>query len=142
MDGRDGLIRDDRLDFVGRGWAFPVGLDLRGRVALTTGFESIERAIRLILQTARGERVMRPDFGSGLQALVFEPLNTTTIALVKHRVETALITWEPRIRLRDVIVRATTDAIGCLEIDIEYEIRATNTFYNLVFPFYLHESRG
>ena len=138
-----GPTRTTSAEFLGRGWGFPISARSDGSdVSLVALEEDVRQAVLLILETSPGERVMRPDFGSGLQALVFEPLNTTTIALVKHRVETALITWEPRIRLRDVIVRATTDAIGCLEIDIEYEIRATNTFYNLVFPFYLQESRG
>jgi uncharacterized protein len=69
---------------------------------------------------------------------VFEPMNTTTIALVRHRVEQALITWEPRIDNVTVEVRAEPTR-GRLNIDVRYRVRATNTFYNLVYPFYLLE---
>jgi len=125
--------------FLGKGWAFPVRPDKTGDVAMAAYEEDIRQAIHLILGTARGERVMRPDFGAGLQALVFEPVNTTTMALVRHRVEEALITWEPRIDLQEV--RVTTDGAtrDRLLVEIAYRVRATNTFYNLVYPFYLME---
>lgn len=136
MDGRDGLIRDDRLDFVGRGWAFPVSLDLRGRIALTNGFESIERAIRLILQTARGERVMRPQFGSDLHKLVFAENNATTAGLADFYVRQALARWEPRIEVENVAVSRAEAERGALVLTITYRIKATNDRRNLVFPFY------
>ena len=83
---------------------------------------------------------MRPDFGAGLHELVFEPMNVTTIALVRHRVEEALVTWEPRIEVKGVQVRPDGPAArGRLLVEIEYRVRETNTFYNLVYPFYLTE---
>jgi phage baseplate assembly protein W len=81
---------------------------------------------------------MRPDFGAGLQDLVFEPISVTTMALVKHRVEEALVTWEPRIDVQDVAV-VVGGARNRLDVSISYRVRATNTFYNLVYPFYLLE---
>ena len=130
----------DGRAFLGTGWAFPVRPSEVREVALSAHDEDIRQAIRIILGTGQGERVMRPDFGAGLQRLVFGPITTTTLALVRHRVEEALIAWEPRI---DVLgVRVTTDraaASGALRIDIDYRVRATNTFYNVVYPFYLME---
>lgn len=125
-------------EFLGTGWAFPVGLEPAGGVALASDAEDIRQAIHIILGTSPGERVMRPDFGAGLQALVFEPINTTTMALAKHHVEQALIRWEPRI---DSVTVAVTDEarLGRLQIEINYRVRATNVFYNLVYPFYLME---
>lgn len=127
-------------DFLGRGWAFPIRLDQQGDIALAGGEDDIRQAILIILGTTPGERVMRPDFGAGLQALVFEPLNTATKALVKHRVEEALLVWEPRIDSLEVNV---TDerTLGRLLIELRYRVRATNTFYNLVYPFYLLEGK-
>lgn len=124
--------------FLGQGWHFPVSLDESGKLRQAAYEEDVQQAIRIILGTAQGERVMRPDFGAGLKPLVFEPINTTTMALVKHRVEEALITWEPRID--NITVQATAEPrAGRLMIDIRYRLRKTNTFYNLVYPFYLLE---
>lgn len=126
--------------FLGTGWASPLGADALGAVRLASAADDIRQAIRIILETTPGERVMRPDFGSGLHALVFEPMTATLDALVRHRVEEALVTWEPRID--SITVAVTRDAPnGRLLIEIAYRVRATNTFYNLVYPFYLMEGR-
>lgn len=127
--------------FLGTGWAFPTTAAPTGEAALVSYEDDIRQAIHIILGTARGERVMRPDFGAGLQELVFEPINTTTMALAQHHVQQALITWEPRIDSITVAVSADGPR-GRLMIDIHYRVRATNTFYNLVYPFYLFEARG
>ena len=101
--------------------------------------EDVRQAIRIILATNRGERAMRPDFGADLQALVFEPLNATTLSLIRHRVEQALVLWEPRIDVEEVRAEADRPELGRVKVEIDYRVRATNTFYNLVYPFYLLE---
>jgi phage baseplate assembly protein W len=127
-------------DFLGSGWSFPIRVDKQGEIALVSREEDIRQAILVILGTSPGERVMRPDFGAGLKALVFEPINTATKALVKHRVEEALLLWEPRIDSVEVTM-ADERSLGRLLIDIHYRVRATNTFFNLVYPFYLLEGK-
>jgi uncharacterized protein len=129
--------QDDRT-FLGRGWNFPLRADAGGESAMVEAEEDIRQSIRIILGTNHGERVMRPSFGADLQRLVFEPINTATLALARHRVEQALITWEPRIDSITVNVSAEPE-LGRLLIDVSYRMRATNTFYNLVYPFYLLE---
>jgi len=124
--------------FLGRGWAFPVAIATGADVSIAEYEEDVREAILIVLQTEPGERVMRPDFGTGLRALVFEPINTTTIALAKHRVERALVTWEPRIDQIGVTIAADPPQ-GRLDITIRYRVRRTNTFYNLVYPFYMRE---
>jgi hypothetical protein len=124
--------------FLGIGLRFPMEPAAGGELALAAFEQDIREAIQIILGTAQGERVMRPDFGAGLNALAFEPLGTATIALARHRVEEALITWEPRIDSISVDVAADPSQ-GRLLVDVHYRIRATNTFYNLVYPFYLQE---
>jgi phage baseplate assembly protein W len=127
--------------FLGVGWAFPVALDPQGEVHMAAYEEDVRQAIRIILGTNHGERVMRPDFGAGLRALLFEPMSVTTLSLAQHYVERALIEWEPRIDLLDVRVGFDKGdpSRGRLLIEIDYRVRATNTFYNLVYPFYLLE---
>jgi uncharacterized protein len=125
--------------FLGVGWAFPVVAGADGGPHTAAYEEDVRQAIRIILATGRGERAMRPEFGADLQALVFEPLNATTLSLIRHRVEQALVRWEPRIDV--VAVRAGTERpeLGRVNVEIDYRVRATNTFYNLVYPFYLLE---
>lgn len=126
--------------FLGVGWAFPPTVRPDGAVATAAYEADIAQAVWIILATARGERVMRPDFGSGLRALVFEPIAATTAALVQHHAEEALVRWEPRIDTISVVVTADPPR-GRLLLNVRYRVRATNTFYNLVYPFYLLEAR-
>ena len=134
------MDREENKAFLGIGWSFPVACNAAGEVASSAYEDDVREAIRIILGTSPGERIMRPDFGAGLRALTFEPINVTTMALAKHRVEEALILWEPRIDNIGVQVSADP-TFGRLNINIRYRVRATNTFYNLVYPFYLLEGK-
>ena len=82
---------------------------------------------------------MRPDFGAGLSDFVFEPLDATTMNLVKTRVQEALIAWEPRIDILNISVTADPVQYNQLLIDMTYRVRATNSQFNLVYPFFLQE---
>lgn len=126
--------------FLGRGWKFPVQVDkATGRFLLSEGEEDIAEAIRIILKTSKGERVMRPDFGCGLNEFVFESTDETTLRLLEADIRQAITIWEPRVT--DVEVEATLDESqpGRLLISITYVVRSTNNLFNQVYPFYLDE---
>ena len=126
-------------DFLGQGWKFPIAVDATGAIALSSFEDDISEAVRIILLTAKGERVMRPDFGASLHDFVFESMSATMIGRVQAAVTDALIKWEPRIQVLSVKVEPDPGEIGKLLIDIDYRVRATNNRFNLVFPFYLKE---
>ena len=123
-------------DFLGTGWAFPVTVDAQGRIALARQERDIEEAIRIILLTPKGQRVMRPEFGCQVHDLIFAPNDATTAGLAAYYVEDALGMWEPRIRVQEVTARPDADHAERLSIDIRYEIKATHDSRSLVFPFY------
>lgn len=128
--------------FIGRGIEFPMRVDGSGSLALTSGQSSIERAIRMILSTAPGERVMRPDFGCAIWDLLFEPVNTTTLGLMAEAAREALSRWEPRIDVEDVDVVPDEGSVGLTTIHVAYTVRQTNDRRNLVFPFYVIPGEG
>jgi phage baseplate assembly protein W len=123
-------------DFLGAGWAFPVGVDARGRIALSRRERDIEEAMFMILLTPKGQRLMRPEFGCQIHDLVFAPNDAGTAGLATHYVEEALAMWEPRIRLVDVRAAPDAERQERLLVTIEYEIKATYDRRTLVFPFY------
>lgn len=124
---------------VGRGWAFPLSVNARGKITLTNEHSEIEQAIFIILSTPVGSRVMRPTFGSRLHELVFAPNNSQTTAQATRYVQDALGMWEPRIEVKDVdVVRDPEEKdTGRLLIKIRYEVKATHDPRSLVHPFYL-----
>src|SRR5262245_22672275 len=129
-------------DFLGKGWKFPVQVDGSGRIAFSQFEEDIREAVRIILLTSKGERVMRPEFGAGLHDFVFETMSATNIGAIQSAIQDALIEWEPRIELLSVKVEPDRGEIGKLLIDIDYRVRANNTQFNLVFPFYVSQGQA
>jgi uncharacterized protein len=125
------------VDFIGRGLAWPMRVDHSGSISLTGGAADLDSSVRLILLTAPGERLMRPDFGCRIHELVFEPINANTVGLMNLAVRQALAQWEPRITVEDVEVETDRDTSGLVQIHIGYRVRATNDRRNLVHPFYL-----
>jgi phage baseplate assembly protein W len=133
------LAEDTARAFLGVGWAFPPRLEPGGRIAESVYEQDVREAIQIVLGTNPGERVMRPDFGAGLNAFVFEPVNPATLARIEARVRDSLIAWEPRIDVLAVQVQPQTNPSSTLLIDLSYRVRATNSRHNLVYPFYLQE---
>jgi phage baseplate assembly protein W len=124
-------------EFLGVGWKFPVELNDAGEIGFSRYEEDIREAIWIILSTARGERLMRPDFGCGIHQFIFAPNDTRTAGLVRFHVEEALTRWEPRIELREVTVQASPRDPTLLLINIDYQVKANDSHFNLVYPFYL-----
>ena len=128
-------VRD--REYIGQGLAFPLQLDPRGGIALASGERDIEQAIRIILMTAPGERVMRPEFGCRVHELVFAPHDAATESLAVYYVQEALARWEPRIDLQAVDIVADPRRDGVLLVEIKYRIKDTHDERSIVYPFYL-----
>ena len=124
-------------DVIGRGWAFPLGVNSRGGIDLAEGDDEIRQAILLIVRTRRGARVMRPEFGCRIWELLFAPNDVGTWTMAGHHVREALGWWEPRIEVDDVRAVPDPDDPGIVQVEVDYTIKATHDARSLVFPFYL-----
>jgi phage baseplate assembly protein W len=122
--------------FLGRGIAAPFATDEHGALKHAGYEDSVQQSVWIILGTAKGERVMRPDFGCGIHELVFDSVTAALSGRVASAVREALLRFEPRIDVRDVNVTPGGDG-EVLLISVDYEVRATNNMFNLVYPFYL-----
>ena len=111
----------------------------RGAIAGAALEDAVRQAIWVVLSTARGERAMRPTFGAGLADLVFAPNTPATQGLVTSAVRDALVEEEPRIDVLDVAVTADPADPARLLVEVDYSVRATNSRFNLVYPFYLQQ---
>jgi phage baseplate assembly protein W len=132
------MSRDTKA-FLGSGLRFPLQTDARGQIELSSGAQDIEQAIRIIISTRPGERVMRPTFGCRAQELLFEPRPSTTISLLQEYVHDALRIWEPRIEVIRVDVTLDEARDGALIAEIEYQIKATHDTRSIVYPFFIDE---
>jgi uncharacterized protein len=115
--------REGRL--LGQGISFPPRIGADGRVAWSTGADSIRESIRVILMTDPGERLMLPAFGAGLRGFLFEPNIPATHRLIQERVDFTLGRWEPRINVVRVLVDADPDDAQQANVTIDYQLVAT-----------------
>ena len=127
-------------DFLGTGWSYPVSTNYQGNVKMEESGDNIERSVRIILSTAKGERVMHPDFGCEIHDQVFSSLSPTTLNRIEESVRSALVKWEPRIDIEGVDAAPDSSNPDKVLIDIEYWIESTNSRSNMVYPFFIHEA--
>jgi len=126
--------------FLGQGFSFPFTLH-NGRVHEAEGDALVAQSIMQILATSKGERLMRPDYGCGINELVFEANNSTTGNQFEFLVRDALGKFEPRIELLTVKAVADEHNRNQLNIQIEYKVKGINSSRNLVYPFYLQGNK-
>ena len=123
-------------DFLGRGWSFPPRFDAGGAVAMVEDEQDIAESLRILFGTQRGERVLESRYGLDMHEILFDPMSTTMRALLEERVRIGILLYEPRIEPLAVKVASPDPLSGELAIEIEYRVRATNSRYNLVLPYY------
>jgi uncharacterized protein len=123
-------------DYIGAGFAFPLQINVQGSVQLSDRTPNLEESIQIILRTRLGERVYRPNFGSRLSEMLFEPMNSQTLLRIRLYVEEALEMWEPRIILKDVVTVPNQEK-GRVDIEIIYTPNDRYESRSFVYPFYL-----
>lgn len=128
--------------FLGTGWQFPIRLNPQGGLDYSSGEQHVAEAIWIILSTCQGERQMRPQFGCGMQEFVFASNNPSTFGNVAHLVRKALTEYEPRVDVLNVQVQTTPDEPNKVLIRVDYRIRSTNAYHNMVYPFFVQEGPG
>jgi len=124
-------------DFLGKGFRFPVSVNLNGGVSSSAHEENIRQCLFIILGTAPGERLYRPDFGCRIHDLMFAPNNPITASLAEVYCEDAIYKYEPRVEKVVCTAGPNPTEPNRMDVRIEYVVRGTNDKRNLVFPFYL-----
>lgn len=122
-------------ELLGRGWAFPVRWDDEG-VRLVAAEDAVRQAVGLLLRTGPDERVMRPDFGAGVDDYVFAARTTDTQYRLQEDVRRALVLWEPRVILDRVDAVLDDEDEGRIDVHLEYRIDPHRRPQSLVLPFY------
>jgi len=127
--------------FLGTGWGFPPEFVENGRgVVMTSDEEDIQNSLEILFGTLQGERFMVPRYGLKPHELLFDPAGATMKTFLEDRIRTAILIHEPRIRVLSLAVDSPDPNAGTSRISLEYEVRETNSRYNLVYPFYRHDS--
>jgi phage baseplate assembly protein W len=127
-------------DFLGRGWSFPP--DFGSPAAGVTMLEDeadVASSLHVLLSTRPGERVMQPRYGCNLSELLFENLDTRMKTLIADKIESAILYFEPRVKLDRVTLDDTDILDGVVMIQVSYTVKSTNSRFNFVYPYYIRE---
>jgi len=100
--------------------------DSQGRLHYPSLAESVRQSIRIILLTRPGERLMRPNYGAGLERILHEPNTLTTRRQIRDLINDSLARWEPRILLDRVDVWEGEERPDTVRVEIVYRLRMTN----------------
>jgi len=127
-------------DFLGVGWSFPPSFNAQTKaVELTEKEEDIEKSLQILLSTSIGERVMQPKYGCNMNTLLFEPLSTAVKTIMIDKIKTAILFFEPRIDAKKISLNTQNELEGEVLVEVEYIVRATNSRFNFVYPYYINE---
>lgn len=115
----------DEAALYGRGLAFPLRLTPEGRLAWSEGEANVRESIRILLLTAQGERMRRPDYGAGLERFLFEPNVPTTWRAIEESIRRQLARWEPRVQVEAIHVAADPNDPEAALVELSFTLVAT-----------------
>ncbi len=115
----------DEAALYGRGVAFPLRLTPEGRLAWSEGEANVRESIRILLLTAQGERLRRPDYGAGLERFLFEPNVPTTWRAIEESIRRQLARWEPRVQVEAIQVAAVPNDAEAALAELSFTLVAT-----------------
>ncbi len=128
-----------KSSFLGNGWSFPPTFNQSEGIVMSKDEKDIAESIEIILNTSIGERVMQPKFGCDLRTFLFQSISTSRLHFMKELIRSSLINFESRIKLHDILIDHSQYLDGIISVQVNYSIVATNSRFNLVFPYYKTE---
>ncbi|MDF2177188.1 GPW/gp25 family protein [Aliiglaciecola sp. CAU 1673] len=127
-------------DFLGTGWSFPPAFLSSSRgISTVSDEQDILQSLQILFSTRPGERLMHPKYGCHLHRYVFDAITEHSIANMLDAMRQAVLFFEPRIKLLSITPQLDDLFEGVLRFELTYQIKATNSRHNMVYPFYLQE---
>ena len=134
------MTEDNQKSFLGSGWSFPPRfLDNTQGIEMSKDDDDIAESLYILLSTLPGERLMNPEYGCDLHSQVFKNITNSTKVIIEDLIATAILYFEPRVRLISVDVNDRGQMQGVITVSITYEVKGVNSRRNMVYPFYLAE---
>ncbi len=126
--------------FLGIGWKFPPSfVKSQGEIIMVKNEENIHNSLSVLIATLPGERILQPEYGCDLTDFLFEGIDVSLHKRMADRIEQSIIKFEPRVKVLKIEFEDLLYKEGKIEVQVHYEIKATNSRHNLVYPFYIEE---
>ncbi|WP_434524662.1 GPW/gp25 family protein [Photorhabdus asymbiotica] len=119
-------------DIYGRGWAFPPQFFIdenipqaQPGVIMSEGAEYVRQSMKILFLTEPSERIMREDYGCGLNDYMFENISDELIARIQTRIEERVLRYEPRAEVTEIRVSQRIDLPNTLHVQVTYVLRGS-----------------
>lgn len=127
--------------FLGTGWSFPPTFYEGGKeVQMVSGATDVQQSLEILLGTRLNERILQEEFGSNLHDFTFAEINEGITNLLRTAVNEAILYHELRVEVNSIELNLDEQRNGLLWIQLDYSIPASNSRFNMVYPFYLEEA--
>lgn len=131
-------MSDIHTNVLGGGVDFPYDFHT-GQLETVSGFDSVEAAIRMVLNTRKGQRFMLPQYGSDLPLLLFEPCDIQTAMLAELYAKESILAWIPRVQALRVTAAPVSEE-HMLRLEIRFKTVTEPNERMMIYPFYLLRS--
>jgi phage baseplate assembly protein W len=126
--------------FTKTGWPFfPRIVNNGERLQDLTYSSDIHESLDILFTTLPGERIAHPLYGCDLMQYMFRPINNALISEMTNTISNAIVLFEPRIKLLDVVITPNEEILYQLDISIAYMLLETSSRYNITIPFFTME---
>ncbi|PHM66683.1 phage baseplate protein [Xenorhabdus stockiae] len=115
----------------GRGWAFPPDFSLEKGVEMAEGANDVRQSLHILFSTEPGERLMRENYGSGLNDFMFENMRNELFAEIETRIHDSILRYEPRADITDIQVNQAPNKKNTLQVHVMYRLRGSDINQNI-----------
>ncbi|EYU13877.1 GPW/gp25 family protein [Photorhabdus aegyptia] len=113
-------------DIYGRGWTFPPQFSSQTGIIMAEGAEHVRQSMKVLFLTEPGERIMREDYGCGLNDYMFENISDELMAHIQTRIEERVLRYEPRAEITEIQVNQKINLPNTLHIQVSYALRGSD----------------
>ncbi|WP_047684503.1 MULTISPECIES: GPW/gp25 family protein [Xenorhabdus] len=126
----------------GRGWAFPPAFSLEKGVEMAEGAADVRQSLHILFKTDPGERLMRENYGCGLNDFAFENIRNELFAEIESHIHDSVLRYESRANITDIQVRQSPKNKNTLQIQVMYRLRGSDINQQIQGTLALSEGRG
>lgn len=109
-------------------------LNGQGGIKVVQNADAVKAAVRNILLTRKGERVMLPNFGSGIQDYIFEAMDQDLTGVIAQQVKQDIETWEPRVEVQSVKLQTNPDQ-QTVAVQVYYRVIGYDNVFETSYTF-------
>lgn len=135
------MSNDILTETLGQCWKFPPQFAPVTGVTMVAGIEAIMQSLRVLFMTEQGERIMRDNWGGGMNDFIFENVNDELLANIHNHIEESLLRYTPRAILKNVIIQPDKQDVSRLWVQITVNLSGSDLIETVEGPLHINDGQ-